>query len=73
MLFLNNIDKPGMIGQVGTYLGQHNINIASMKVGRIKPGESAVMVLNVDAEVSDATLSGLTRIDGISGATLVKI
>jgi len=73
LLFLHNIDKPGMIGHVGTYLGQHAINIASMKVGRNIPGENAVMVLNVDADVSDATLLGLTKIEGISGATLVKI
>jgi D-3-phosphoglycerate dehydrogenase len=73
MLIVNNIDKPGMIGKVGTYLGQKNINIASMDVGRIKMNEKAVMVLNVDASVPDEVLSGLTKIEGISGATQVKI
>jgi D-3-phosphoglycerate dehydrogenase len=48
MLILNNIDKPGMIGKVGTFLGKHKINIAAMDVGRVKVGERAVMVLNVD-------------------------
>jgi D-3-phosphoglycerate dehydrogenase len=73
MLILQNIDKPGMIGKVGTFLGQHNINIAAMDVGRIHIGEKAVMVLNVDSPISDDILAGLTRIEGISGATLVKI
>jgi D-3-phosphoglycerate dehydrogenase len=73
MLIVNNIDKPGMIGKVGTFLGQKNINIASMDVGRIKMNEKAVMVLNVDASVPDEVLSGLTKIEGISGATQVKI
>lgn len=73
MLIIQNIDKPGMIGKVGTFLGQNNINIASMDVGRKKIGENAVMVLNVDAAVPEKTLKELAKIDGISGATLVKL
>ncbi|HTY13810.1 MAG TPA: phosphoglycerate dehydrogenase [Candidatus Omnitrophota bacterium] len=73
MLIINNIDKPGMIGKVGTFLGQSNINIASMDVGRIKVDEAAVMVLNVDGDVPDASLKGLLKIEGISGATVVKL
>jgi len=44
-----------------------------MDVGRLKVGEKAVMVLNVDAVVSDEILNGLTKLEGISGATLVKL
>lgn len=73
MLILQNIDKPGMIGKVGTFLGQHNINIAAMDVGRMKIGEKAVMVLNVDNLISDKILQELTKTEGIFGATLVKI
>jgi D-3-phosphoglycerate dehydrogenase len=73
MLIISNIDKPGMIGRVGTFLGEHNINIAAMDVGRIKIGEKAVMVLNVDGAVSDKVLGDITKIEGIFGATLVKI
>jgi len=73
ILILSNIDKPGMIGKVGTFLGEHKINIASMDVGRIKVGEKAVMVLSVDSAVSDDVLGKITQLDGISGATLVKL
>jgi D-3-phosphoglycerate dehydrogenase len=73
MLILSNLDKPGMIGKVGTFLGENNINIAAMDVGRIKIGEKAVMVLNVDNAVSEALLQKLTRLEGIFAATLVKI
>ncbi|MBI5078669.1 phosphoglycerate dehydrogenase, partial [Candidatus Saganbacteria bacterium] len=73
MLILSNLDKPGMIGKVGTFLGQHDINIAAMDVGRVKIGEKAVMILNVDNAVSDKLLSEITGIEGIFGATLVKI
>ncbi len=73
ILILSNIDKPGMIGKVGTFLGKHDINVASMDVGRIKVGEKAVMVLNVDTAVSDKVLKELAKIEGISDATLVKL
>ncbi|MFA5893966.1 MAG: phosphoglycerate dehydrogenase [Candidatus Margulisiibacteriota bacterium] len=73
LLVLQNIDRPGMIGKVGTFLGENNINIAAMDVGRQKVGEKAVMVLNIDNQLSDAVLAKLTKLDGIFGATLVKI
>lgn len=73
VLILSNIDKPGMIGKVGTFLGQHDINIAAMDVGRVKVGEKAVMVLNVDNLISDKVLQEFTKLEGIFGATLVKI
>ena len=46
-----HLDKPGVIGRASTILGKVNINIAGMQVGRINPGEQAIMVLNVDSEV----------------------
>jgi D-3-phosphoglycerate dehydrogenase / 2-oxoglutarate reductase len=73
LVILQNIDKPGMIGKVGTFLGQHNINIAAMDVGRVKVGEKAVMVINVDNPLSDKVLQELTKLEGVFGATLVKI
>jgi D-3-phosphoglycerate dehydrogenase / 2-oxoglutarate reductase len=73
LIVLQNIDKPGMIGKVGTFLGQHNINIAAMDVGRVRVGEKAVMVLNVDNSIADNVLREFTKIEGIFGATLVKI
>jgi D-3-phosphoglycerate dehydrogenase len=62
-----------MIGKVGAFLGEHKINIASMDVGRLKVDEKAVMVLNVDGAVSDKVLSDIAELDGIFGATIVKV
>lgn len=73
MIILSNIDKPGVIGRVGTFLGKNSINIASMEVGRLKVGEKAVMVLNIDTAVSDNILKGIAKIEGIFDATLVKL
>ncbi len=47
-----HLDKPGVIGRASTILGKGDVNIAGMQVGRINPGEEAIMVLNVDSEVS---------------------
>ncbi len=73
LLILSNIDKPGMIGKVGNFLGTNNINIASMDVGRIKVGEKAVMVINIDSQVPEKTLNEIMKIDGISSAIAVKL
>lgn len=49
MLFVWNVDRPGMIGHVGTILGRRGVNIANMHVGRRDAGGTAVMVLTLDA------------------------
>jgi len=73
LLILTNIDQPGVIGLVGTLLGKYNINIAGMDVGRVKVGEKAVMVINVDSEVSEKALKELEKIKAIQNAKLVKV
>jgi D-3-phosphoglycerate dehydrogenase len=51
MVFFRYRDRPGIIGKVGTILGDHDINIATMDVGRTAKGEEALMVLTVDSPV----------------------
>jgi D-3-phosphoglycerate dehydrogenase len=51
MVFFTYRDRPGIIGKVGTILGDHDINIATMDVGRTAKGEEALMVLAVDSPV----------------------
>jgi D-3-phosphoglycerate dehydrogenase len=51
MLFFVYEDRPGIIGRVGTILGEHGINIATMEVGRKGAGEDALMGLTVDSPV----------------------
>lgn len=74
LLIIPNIDRPGMIGKIGTFLGEKNINIAFMDVGRSSVGGAAVMVINIDNPVSKEILDKIRKIDGISGpAKLVKL
>ena len=51
ILLIYNSDQPGMIGLMGTILGEHRINIADMTVGRSRLSELAVTLINVDSPV----------------------
>lgn len=73
VLVAPHTDKPGIIGQVGTLLGNEGINIASMYVGRKTPGEGAIMVLNVDSEIPEAVIGGISRIPGIDSVKQVRL
>lgn len=71
MLVSIHIDKPGIIGRVGTLLGSRSINIAGMHVGRERVGQLAVMVLNVDDQIPEDLMKEINSLDGIENATLV--
>jgi len=76
MIVLPHHDRPGMIAQVAGLLGNENINISMMQVGRKErstPGGESVMVLNVDDPVSKEMLTKLKEIDGIYGAKYVNL
>ncbi len=73
MLFLWNMDRPGMIGRVGTILGAHHVNIANMHVGRITAGGTALMVLTVDSGIPDAAIRELARTDGVADVKTVRL
>ncbi|MFA5332455.1 MAG: phosphoglycerate dehydrogenase [Methanoregula sp.] len=68
-----HLDMPGVIGRASTMLGKHNINIAGMQVGRITPGEKALMVLNVDSEVPDDVIKEFRSLEGIFSAMFARI
>jgi D-3-phosphoglycerate dehydrogenase len=61
LLFTYHRDRPGMIGRVGTLLGQSDVNIASMDVGRLAPREQAMMVLRLDDPVPPPVLERLLK------------
>ncbi len=66
-------DIPGVIGVIGTRLGEHEINIAKMQVGRKEPGGEAVMVLKVDSNVPDSVLDDLKKLEHIYDAVVVNL
>ncbi|OAP37882.1 3-phosphoglycerate dehydrogenase [Sinorhizobium glycinis] len=59
MVYLTNTDVPGMIGFIGTTLGDANVNIANFQLGREKQGGDAIALLYVDGPVSEGVLDKL--------------
>ncbi|HWQ35175.1 MAG TPA: phosphoglycerate dehydrogenase [Blastocatellia bacterium] len=62
MLVVVNDDLPGVVGKTGTFLGDHNINIAQMYLSRTSPGGVAVSVYQVDQTLDAATLAALGKV-----------
>ncbi|MFA5059821.1 MAG: phosphoglycerate dehydrogenase [Candidatus Omnitrophota bacterium] len=73
MLFINNSDRPGIVGAVGTILAQDSINIASITFGREKQGGLVISVVNVDSEVSEKVLDKLRKTKDILFVKLIKV
>jgi len=65
MVYIENWDRPGLIGSLGTLLGKNNINIAAMTFGRDKPGGKAISVLNIDSPVSDEVAEKVRKLENI--------
>jgi D-3-phosphoglycerate dehydrogenase / 2-oxoglutarate reductase len=68
MLFIRNEDVPGMIGKLGSILGDAGINIGNMAVGRGEPGSRAAMAVTVDEPVPDDVLDTILKTPGFTDA-----
>lgn len=66
-------DTPGVVGRVGSVLGEHDVNIAEMQVGRREARTHAVMVMSLDDAPSDGVLPRIQALQGIEDARLVRL
>jgi D-3-phosphoglycerate dehydrogenase len=73
MLLLFNNDKPGVIGNIGSCLGRHGINIARMHFGREAPGGLAISVVNIDAPVTPQQLEEVKGLPNILSVKVVNL
>lgn len=73
MLFTLHRDMPGIIGKIGSLLGSHNVNIASMQVGRKIVRGDAIMALSLDDPLPESILTEVVKLDGIRDAYTVKL
>jgi len=73
MLLCTYIDKPGVIGRVGTFLGHNQINIGGMQVGRRSIGGEAVMALQVDDQITPELLDQLAKLEGVLTARFIHL
>ncbi|MBP2673270.1 MAG: D-3-phosphoglycerate dehydrogenase [Deltaproteobacteria bacterium] len=68
ILMLNNQDVPGVLGRVGTFLGEKGVNIAGLQLGRKQAGGIAVALINVDNVIPETVLSQLSKLPNITAA-----
>ncbi len=76
LLICRNIDVPGVIGKIGTILGEHGVNIANFALGRERSGTKpvkALAVVQVDAPVSQTVLEALQTIEALLEVKLVQL
>ncbi|MFN0029592.1 MAG: phosphoglycerate dehydrogenase [Acidimicrobiales bacterium] len=65
MLYVRNEDRPGMIGKVGTILGESGVNIDDMDVGRDPNGEPSTMLVATNRPIPAEVIERLRRTEGI--------
>ncbi len=73
LLILENRDRPGIVGHVGTMMGRHKVNIAGMSLSRNEAGGEALTVLNLDSAPDEALIKELLAEDGIHTVQVVKL
>ncbi|HEY2947942.1 MAG TPA: ACT domain-containing protein, partial [Micromonosporaceae bacterium] len=73
LLFFRYADRPGVVGTVGTILGQAGVNIAAMQVARREAGGEALMTLTVDDPVGAELLSEAAAAVGAGAASAVDL
>jgi len=73
VLVLENTDRPGMVGRVGTLLGGHGVNIASMSLSRNQAGGTALTVLNLDTAPSEKLLTEIRGSEDILSAQVIQL
>lgn len=72
-IFSDHRDRPGLIGTVGTMLGNADINISSMQLGRLEPRGQALLMLELDQPVSDEQMEQLRAIPEVYTVKLVRL
>jgi len=73
LLVLENTDRPGMVGHIGTLLGAHGVNIATMSLSRNEAGGRALTVLNLDTAPPSGLLAEIAASEDIHNAQVVEL
>ncbi|KAF8406270.1 hypothetical protein HHK36_008355 [Tetracentron sinense] len=73
LILCRQVDQPGIIGKVGSILGEENVNVSFMSVGRIAPRKQAVMAIGVDDQPTKETLKKIGGITAIEEFVFLKL
>ena len=72
MLFVRNLDKPGFIGRFGSVLGEAGVNIATLNLGRDRPGGDAICIVATDEPVPDDALTKVKALPHVVRANRLR-
>jgi len=73
MLYIQHMDRPGVVGRVGKILGDQEVNIATMQVGRKQAGGEAIMVLSFDKPLDDQQIATLAAVEDIVSINRINL
>jgi D-3-phosphoglycerate dehydrogenase len=73
MLVTRHQDRPGMIGRIGSLLGQADVNISAMHLARLAPREEALMVLGLDEEVPESVAAAIEALDDVLDVWTIRL
>jgi D-3-phosphoglycerate dehydrogenase len=73
ILMIRNADQPGVIGGVGTLLGQRGVNVARLSVGKRRGRGSAIMLWQLDASVGAELVDAVRKVAGVESAWAVRL
>ncbi|MFH2011916.1 MAG: phosphoglycerate dehydrogenase [Pseudomonadota bacterium] len=73
LLLFHTVDRPGVIGNIGSVLGETDINIANMQFSREEIGGKAIVLLNIDTPVSKKIMDKLTKLPNILSIDQLKL
>ena len=73
IILCSQVDQPGMIGKVGSILGDENVNVSFMSVGRSAPRKHAVMAIGVDEQPSEESLKRIGEIPAVEEFVFLKL
>ncbi|KZV56833.1 D-3-phosphoglycerate dehydrogenase 3, chloroplastic-like [Dorcoceras hygrometricum] len=73
IILCRQVDQPGMIGKVGSILGEENVNVSFMSVGRMAPRKQAIMAIGVDEEPSRKSLRRIGEISAVEEFVYLKL
>ena len=71
MLYINNLDKPGFIGALGSVLGAAGVNIATFNLGRVAEGQDAIALVGIDQKPDEALLGKVTALPQVKEARVL--
>ncbi|MDN4091460.1 phosphoglycerate dehydrogenase [Brevibacillus agri] len=73
LLYIHHNDRPGVIGRVGSILGENSVNIATMQVGRRDVGGDAIMMLSVDKPLTPELLDTMGELAEVKSVTQIEL